>query len=291
MPDLPPLNALRTFEVAARTGSFVQAGAELGVTSAAVSQQVRLLEHHLDKRLFVRQGNRLTLTDAGRAIYPRLEQAFGDLAALTAQIRKTPSRKRLVVSALPSLAELWLVPHLRGAPVEVGIDIRVNDDPVSFARDGIDLRLTYGAELYPDHHVQTLFSDRIVPVAAPGICPPGGLAALPDSALVHTDWGPSFVTQPSWAAWMARARMDRLPDPAAGLWVGQTNLAVIAAREGLGVALVPSRLAERDIVAGRLQIVDDRALPMASDYVLIRPHALGRRTALRDLVAHLMATA
>lgn len=72
MRGLPPLNALRAFEVAARTGSFVQAGAELGVTAAAVSQQVKLLEDHLGKRLFHRQGNRITLTDAGRTAYPGL---------------------------------------------------------------------------------------------------------------------------------------------------------------------------------------------------------------------------
>jgi LysR family glycine cleavage system transcriptional activator len=105
MPMLPPLNALRAFEVAARTGSFVLAGAEMGVTSAAISQQVRVLEDHLGKKLFLRQGNRILLTDAGRAIYPRIEVALGDLASVTDEVRSGPQRARLVVSVLPSVAE------------------------------------------------------------------------------------------------------------------------------------------------------------------------------------------
>ncbi len=286
MPPLPPLNALRAFEVAARTGSFVQAGAELGVTSAAISQQVRLLEDHLGKRLFARQGNRISLTDAGRAAYPRLEQALGDIAALTAQMREQSPKARLVVSCLPSIAELWLLPRLRG--FDHAVSIVVADDLVNFARDGVDLRLTYGADLYPDHRVEVLFSDRVVALAAPGFMPDGGLATLPDAAFIHTDWGPTYATGPTWAAYMARARLDRLPDAGAGLRVGRTSLAVAAARAGLGVALGPARLAAAEVLAGRLEVVGDVALPMASDYVAVSPHALGRKRALRDLVGFLL---
>jgi DNA-binding transcriptional LysR family regulator len=115
--NLPPLNALRAFEVAARTGSFVQAGVELGVTAAAVSLQVKTLEEHLDKRLFQREGNRIVLTDAGRELYPRLGQALSEIAELAADLRGGQDRKRLVVSVLPSLADLWLVPKLRNCHI------------------------------------------------------------------------------------------------------------------------------------------------------------------------------
>ena len=271
MRDLPPLNALRAFEVAARTGSFVQAGAELGVTAAAVSQQVKLLEDHLGKQLFHRQGNRITLTDAGRTAYPRLDQALRDIAEMTATLRQSRGRARLVVSVAASMAELWLLPRLAGFQAEGGIEIRIEDDPVAFARDGVDLRVTYGAALYPDHRVEVLFSDRIVPVAAPGLLGPGGIAALPDTAFIHTDWGPTYATQPSWPVWLARARIRRIPDPALGLRVGLTGMAIAAAREGLGVALVPERIAGREIAAGRLTVPDDTALPMSADYVLVFP--------------------
>lgn len=292
MPPLPPLNALRAFETAARAGSFVQAGAELGVTSAAVSQQVRALEAHLGKRLFLRQGNRITLTDAGRAIYPRIELALTDLAAVAAELREGRMRARLVVSVIPSVAEWWLVPALRGFDGGAGIEIRVEEDPVVFAREGADLRLTYGGHFYPDHQTETLFRDRIVAAAAPGFAlPEGGLRALPDAGFIHTDWGASYATQPAWAEWFAAIGSPRRPDPQAGLRVGMTGLALAAARAGLGVALVPERLAGAELSAGRLVRPEAATLAMSWDYVLVWPKALTRRPLLQRLVAHLKAAA
>jgi LysR family transcriptional regulator, glycine cleavage system transcriptional activator len=287
--NLPPLNALRAFEVAARCGSFVEAGEELGVTAAAVSQQVRNLEGFLAKRLFFRQGNRITLTDAGRAVYPRLEQAFSDIAALSGAIRDGQKRARLVVSVMPSLADLWLLPRLRDFGGDTGIEIRVEEDPVAFSREGVDLRVTYGASYYPDHQVEVLFADRVVAVATPDFAQGmvGGIDGLPDRDFIHTDWGPTYATQPTWANWLARARSVRFVDPAAGLRVPLTSLAIAAAREGLGVALAPEKLAGRDLAAGRLLVVDPASMPMPSEYVLIYPQALARRRPLQALVAHL----
>jgi len=131
-----PLNALRAFEVAARTGSFVAAGEELGVSSAAVSQQVRTPEATLKRRLFLRQGNRITLTDAGRALYPRLETVFSELVAVTRDLRSGAQPKRLTVSALPSLAELWLIPALARYHARHSIDVRIEEDPIDFSRPG-----------------------------------------------------------------------------------------------------------------------------------------------------------
>ncbi|MDW4549602.1 LysR substrate-binding domain-containing protein [Defluviimonas sp. D31] len=292
MSTLPPLNALRAFETAARAGSFVAAGAELGVTSAAVSQQVRALEEHLGKQLFLRQGNRITLTDAGRAIYPRVEFALTDLAAVAAELGEGRMRARLVLSVIPSVAEWWLVPALAGFEGRAGIEIRVEEDPVAFGREGADLRLTYGGHAYPDHQTETLFRDRIAAVAAPAFgLPEAGLAALPDADFIHTDWGASYATQPAWAAWFAAKGDTRRPDPRAGLRVGMTGLALAAARAGLGVALVPERLAGVEIRAGALVRIDATALPMSWDYVLVFPRAHARRPRLKALVAHLHGAA
>ena len=213
MPDLP-LNALRAFEVAARTGAFTLAAAELGVTSAAVSQQVKALESHYGKKLFLRQGNRITLSDAGRAIYPRLEAALAEIAAVGAVLSEEQGRSRLVVSCVPTVAESWLIPRLAGFGAAQGIELRVEEDPVNLARTGIDLRITYGSFLYPDHRCEPLFRDRIVAVARPERTQ-DGLAALPDRAFIHTDWGQSFLTAPSWAAYWRQAGGRAAPDPAA----------------------------------------------------------------------------
>jgi LysR family transcriptional regulator, glycine cleavage system transcriptional activator len=293
--QLPPLNALRAFEVAARTGSFVQAGAELGVSSAAISQQVKLLESYLDKKMFHRQGNRITLTDAGRTIYPRLEQAFGDIADLTASISERQARAQIVISVLPTMAELWLLPRLAGFAHLGAVEIRLAEDPVNFVADGIDLRVTYDATPYPDYRVVPLFCDRIVPVCAPKFLADlsGGqdtrIDEMPDSAFIHTDWGSDYASQPSWSAWMAAARFSRFLDPAKGLQLRQTSLVVTAARHGLGVALVPERIAGLLISDGSLIRLHDLALPMRSEYVLVSPNALARKEPLQNLIQHLLA--
>jgi LysR family glycine cleavage system transcriptional activator len=231
--SLPPLNALRAFEVAARAGSFVMAATELGVTAAAVSQQVKSLETRLGKRLFERQGNRIVMTDAGRALYPRLESAFAELAAATDDLTDAPVRRRLVISVLPALAEHWLIPRLGGLALDPALEIRVEEDPMVLVRDGIDLRLTYGAHFYPDHRIEVLFRDEVTAVAAPGYLPvEGPVSDLPDSAFIHIGWGPSYGTQPGWNQWMS----GRSPDPArGGLTVHHLGLALAAARALMSV--------------------------------------------------------
>jgi LysR family glycine cleavage system transcriptional activator len=284
MKDLPPLNALRAFEVAARTGSFVQAGVELGVTAAAVSLQVKALEGYLEKRLFQREGNRIVLTDAGREFYPRLGQALSDIAELAADLRGGHDRKRLVVSVLPSLADLWLIPKLRGFDGPLALDLRVEEDPVVLPRSGVDLRITYGAHFYPDYRVETLGRDKIIALGAKGLFK--GFPDLPARAFIHTDWGPAYATQPSWQFW-ARRNGFPAPDPHHGLRVGMSALALAAARAGLGVALAPERMAREDLATGRLVALPGEPLPMSHEYLLVYANASAGRPALRALIAHI----
>ncbi len=293
MADHLPLNAMRAFEVAARTGSFVAAGLELGVSSAAVSQQVKSLEATLNKTVFLRQGNRITLTEAGRALYPRLETVFTDLVALTKEMRTGPQRSRLVISALPSLAELWLLPALASYADRHTIDLRIGPDPTNFAHEGVDVRVTYGGHYYPDHQVQLLFQDHFIAVAAPEVAAvlPADPADFPDRALIHTQWGTDFVNQPDWTHWFAAAGAARLLQSGVGLSTHQTQLSVVAARAGMGIALVPARFAAPDIAKGTLCRVGQTAVPLTWDYVLVHPVALERRAAIVALKAHLMRIA
>lgn len=296
MHRLPPLNALRAFEAAARSGSFVEAGRELGVTAAAVSQQVRYLEDWFGKRLFHRSGNRITLSDAGRAAYPGIEQAFSDIAAVSAALGESRPRARIVLSVLPALSERWLMAALagwrQGPGAETVIDLRVELDPVSFARDRIDLRVTYGAALYPEYLAEPLWQDHAIAVATPAfverwLADPEQIADLPDAVFIHTHWGGDSATEPSWANFMAATRVARFPDPARGLHMDLTSLAIAAAEAGLGLALAPAGLAAPAITAGRLVRALPWPMPLAQPYVLIRPHALARRAELTALMAHL----
>lgn len=275
---LPPLTALRAFETAARHGSFTRAGAELGVTAAAVSLQVRALEVHFDKELFLRQGNRLTLTDAGRAVQARVDLAFAELSGLAGDLGQDAGPARLIVSCLPSLADHWLVPRLAGFDRLAELDLRVEEDPVDLS--GGTVRLTYGAHFYSDHRVETLFTDEIIAVAAPG-----DDRGLRRDSLVHTDWGPSHAAAPAWSRWYQAAGLAA--PPAQGLRLGQTALALAAARAGLGAALVPAHLAAADMRAGLIVRLPGPTLPLPWPYVMIWKPTTRRARLTAALLDHL----
>ncbi len=286
---LPPLNALRAFEVAARNGSFTAAGRELGVSSAAVSQQVRSLEEHLGKQLFARRGNRLTLTDAGVSLYPRLGEAFAALTELAASVQLGPARRGLVVSVAPSLMG-WVLPRLATfrAAHEGRVELRAEDDPVTFGREGVDLRLAYGSAHYGDYRSEELFRDEAVPVVSPSLWAPGRdaepLSSLTDRQFIHTDWGRDYASHPTWPNWFARAGLARQVDPGLGLQVSWSAHAADAAIAGIGVALVPRRVVARALDEGRLVIPSDVGLVLERPHVAVYPNAISRRA---DLAAFL----
>ena len=203
---LPPLNALRAFEVAARTGSFSDAASELGVSSAAVSQQVRKLETYLGRNLFFRNNNQIQLTDAGRDLYQNAAAALAQISTFTAGFLQPGGPRALVLSVLPSLAERWL-PGVLTKLEDLPVRLLVEEDPADLVGQGVDIRLSYGGELYPGYWVRPLFHDRLAPVAAPqaaadwDVNPPD----LNTVRLIEMDWGPSFSRTPRWADWCLAA--------------------------------------------------------------------------------------
>lgn len=282
---LPPLTALRAFEAAARHGGFVAAARELAVTPAAVSQQVRNLEAHLGQRLFTRHNNRVTLTDAGQAIFADTARAFDDLIRIAQRARGGPAPGRLVVSCLPSLAEGWLMPRLHAAVETLPpLDLRIESDPVAFARDGIDLRLSYGANLYPDLVQVTLFRDAVQPMAAPAMAAQWPLVA--DEALIHTDWGAGFASHPSWRDWFAAHQPQRrAPMAATGHRIGGSFLALMMAAQGKGVVLGQRQLAAPLLTSGALVALSPLALPLGHAYVGLYPLPKSRKPALQRMLA------
>ena len=290
---LPPLNALRAFEAAARTGGYAAAAAELGVTRAAVSQQVRNLEHFFGKRLFERYNNRVLLTDAGREIHAEAAEGLRQIAEMSAHVLAGTSRARLTVSASPSIVERWLAPRLEkfaGAHPGVSVDIRVEDDPVDFTVQGLDLRICYGARLYPDLDVTPLFQDRVAPLASPafmarhGLEPDGDLSVLDDACFILTNWGPSFASHPGWRDWFHRKGAPQARAPVPGLSAGSSSLALELARRGLGVALGQLELARADLASGALIQLDPNAIAIGHPYCAITQPGQRRRTRLGALL-------
>ncbi len=289
---LPPLKALRAFDVAARCGSYVGAARELGVSPAAISQQVRNLEAFLDKRLFTRLNNRIVLTDAGRAIFDGTTEALRAISEVTEQTLTGTVRSRLVISVLPSVAQCWLAPRLSAftqREPSFRFALRVEEDPVDFERCDIDLRICYGPNPYPDLVAVLLCHDAVLPVCSPDYlirnpdAADPGLEGVPDEDLIHTDWGAGFGSLPTWEMWFARSSLSRT-GRAKGFVVGTSALALDFARDGLGVALGQRMMAQEDLAGGRLVFLSSLAAPLGHPYSVVYPRSRARKVGLKGLV-------
>ena len=289
---LPPLNALKAFEIAARTGSYVAAANELRVSPAAVSQQVRKLEQYFDKKLFVRYNNRIVLTDAGTTIYTNAAPALQELSNVTRQVLEGSARSRLVVSVLPSLAQDWLAPRLASfcrAMPGIGIETRIEDDPVDFARNRIDLRICYGPFLYPDFKAISLFHDAVVPMCSPKFADEhnlneANLSQLADEQFLHTSWGSSFASPPTWKDWFANAGIQRSPNISLGHQIGMSSIALEYARLAMGVILGQRQLAANDFRNNGLLLLSEQSLPLSHAYSAVHPHSRSRHGDLQLLL-------
>ena len=168
------------------------------------------------------------------------------------------------------------------------IDLRLEADPVAFARDGIDLRLCYGTNLYPDLMTHPLFHDTVQPMAAPALAVEW--PDVPDDRLLHTDWGAGFASHPTWRDWFAAHMPDRpAPAPGSGHRIGGSFPVLEMARRGLGVALGQRSLAAPMLASGDLLALDARMLPLGHGYVAVHPHAKTRKPALKRVLALLTA--
>lgn len=277
MTPTAPLNALKAFEAAARTGSFTPAAAELGVSSPAVSQQVKLLEAFWQQALFIRQGNRLSLTDAGQAAYPQLAQAMTSLKDLSLRMQSKEIRKsRLVLSAPHSVAETWL-PRKLAPLIQLDdyspVDVRIDDDPVDFVRDKIDVRIFFGHDLYRDYQTATLFTESLIAVASPDFMRRFGpsLQDLPDRYLIHTDWGSGFVSSPNWETFLP---VGKSINRSLGMTVRTSSTALNFARNGLGAALIPAEMAVDDLRLKRIVHINNAARELPRSYRMAYPKRL-----------------
>ena len=288
-----PLKPLRAFEAAARTGSFVAAALELGVTSPAVSQQVKLLEKYWGRKLFLRQGNRLSLTEAGLTAYPPLTSALTAIGDLSERMQGVSRRARFVLSAPYSVAETWLPLRLAAWLRDGGnrqVDIRTEDDPVDFGRDRVHMRIYHGHSLYTDYRTEMLFHDQIVAVATPAFIADHGDSVweLPDQVLIHTDWGTDYATGPDWSRFLSG---QRVIDASAGVRVTNSSAAIQFALAEVGVALVPAMTAVHHEEAGRLQRVQADEWQMGHPYAVAYPHAIANWSIVSSLLRYIKHSA
>jgi len=270
---LPPLNALRAFEAAARHLSIARAAEELHVTAGAVSQQVKLLEDLVGHDLFQR-AKTLTLTEAGQAALPLLTDAFDRLERAAAQLRQRGSEGPLVVSAPPTFAARWLVPRLedfQSRHPEVELRLQATRRLVDFAVEDVDLAIRFGSGDFPGLHVERLMPEVLIPVAAPAVA--DGVASVADIAsrpLLDDELHTRNRIVPDWETWLAsqgvtppaRLRIQHFED---------SNLIIQAATAGLGIALVWRSLVEDDLKQGRLVRILDQAIDTRMAFHLVVP--------------------
>lgn len=278
---LPPLNALRAFEAAARHLSFRKAAEELNVTPAAVSHQIKGLEDHVGVALFRRMTRALLLTDAGQAALPLLREGFDKLAEAAARIAAHESADVLTVSVGPSFASKWLVPRLdrfRAAHPQIDVRLDANDELVDFRQDGVDVAVRYGSGAYPGLRADLLFGELVVPVCSPALLSGAHPIRTPDDlrhhTLLHLDWRMEDTAAPNWRMWLLAAGIKGI-DPTRGPRFNIESMAVQAAVEGHGVALADSVLVQDDLAAGRLVTPFELSLPGPTRfcYFLVSPEA------------------
>jgi LysR family glycine cleavage system transcriptional activator len=272
--QLPALNALRTFEAAARHESFSRAADELFVTHGAVSHQIRALEEELGSPLFAREGKRVRLTDVGCRYAKDVRAALIALADATREVREGQRARRLVVSSASSFSARWITPRIGGfieRHPEFDLELLSTNALTDFAREDVDIGIRFGAGPYPDLHVEPLLDEVAFPVCAPtfngGALPqtPAALAASP--RLLRSD-------DQMWQVWFEAAGVSNVPEPRRGVLYQDSSNLLQAAVDGQGIALVRRSIATHELATGRLMRLFDIDAKSTSSYWFVCPPPL-----------------
>ena len=293
---LPPLNALRAFEAAARHLNFSRAADELSVTPGAVSQQIQNLEDYVGAALFKRTPKGLLLTDAAQTALPALREAFDRLAEAASLLTAAVDGRRLTLTAPPSFAAKWLVPRLGAfekAHPQVDVWLSAGIELVDLSAGEVDIAIRYGAGRYPGLEVRRLMSETVIPVASPehlAANPLNSPSDLANHILLH-DGSPDLDDScPDWSMWLA-ARGLKGVDGMRGPRFNQSSLVIEAAVNGRGVALAKRTLAQADLEAGRLIAPLQIATHVDFAYYLVHPKAKGRLSQVKAFTGWIEAEA
>jgi LysR family transcriptional regulator, glycine cleavage system transcriptional activator len=249
---LPPLNAIKAFEAAARLGSFTRAAEELSVTHGAVSRQIRLLEEWLGTSLFLRTSRNAVPTRAGRDLLAEAGPALDRLASASLRVQSGgKARGVLHISALPTFAMRWLIPRLPELQREQpALETRIvtASTPAEQFRMGVDVVVS-GPARQPGWVGSRFLGEAYLPLLSPGLMKERPLRAPADLArqtLLH-----AATRRQMWLRWLTAAGVADLK-PARDQVFEHFYFAIQAAIEGLGVAMGPLALVSDELREGRL---------------------------------------
>ncbi len=293
---LPPLTSLRAFVAVARHLSFSRAASELHVTSAAIGQQIRLLEDHLGRPLFYRNRGELELTPTGRTLMPGLTDAFETVVRSIARLA-TEDVTPLRLSVAPSFGAKWLMPRLgalREALAGHEILLDTSTELADFDADDVDCALRYGLGVYPGLVSERLFTEAVLPVCSPGFAEAhdlrAGATAIGGVPLLHEEGPERDPGCPDWYNWLRAAGLSPTTGDG-GMRFSQSSLVLDAAIAGQGLALGKLRLAQADLDAGRLVSPFGVAQPVAFSYFFVTTPAKARLPRIERLRRWLLEAA
>lgn len=271
--DMPPLTALRAFAALAERGSAVEAGALLNVSHAAISQQIRVLETHMNVALVDRSGRRLGLTAEGRALAEALKLGFGAIARTVEELTGADADRPLSISTTPMFAAAWLMPQMAGFYADhpgASLTISTTPEVQPLSPGGIDVALRYGDGVWQGLDAELLFRSPMVIVAAPSLIGKDEVTELGD--LIRYPWLEDVGTSEANNWLRTHAGMK---DRRSGVTHLPGNLLLDGARDGQGVAVVIRAFVERDIQAGRLRVLlekdDDKGYHIVTRPGIQRP--------------------
>jgi LysR family glycine cleavage system transcriptional activator len=292
---LPPLNACRAFEAAARQGSFARAATELNVTATAISHQVKLLEGWTGKRLFNRRNNAVVPTDAARLLAPSISEALERIGTGLRDMAGNAGPSLLTFSVQTDFALKWLIPRLpRFAARHPGVELHLVTAyrTLDLLSEDLDLAVRYLdadglAESAANLRADPLLGADLMPVCSPALVPPGQPAdpqMLRGVTLLHV-----LSVEDEWRRWLGAAGVSGV-DAERGPRFDSYALSVEAAAQGWGVALGRIGFVEADIAAGRLVAPFPTRLPGRRSWVLLTAHR-PRKPQVAALRAWLLAEA
>ena len=264
---VPPMQALRAFEAAARSQSLTRAAEALSVTHGAISHQIKALEASLGVRLIERAGRGIRVTEEGERLATRVRAALAEIADAVREVAERSNPRKLRVSVTPSLAARWLLPRLGtflSRHPDIDLDVRSSMALVDFRRDDTDVAIRYGFGSWPDVEAELLMGDAFFPVCSPRLPKrPSRPRDLAHHTLLRSD-------DEAWKPWFQAVGLD-WPEPSRGPIFNDSALMLQACAEGQGVALARRSLIGNDVRNGVLMRLFDIDVPAPRRYYLVYP--------------------
>lgn len=286
---LPPLNSLKSFESAARLGSFQKASRELFVTPSAVSHQIKTLEEFLEVDLFIRQTRRIELTSAGKDYLETVQKALLDIERATQRLMSAHGSGELNLSVAPAFLHRWLLPRISrfyNTHPHIELELSASIGLIDFAHSDTDMAVYFGDGQWDDVESNFLKRSALIPVCTPSLMKNKPIhlpADITKHTLLHVSKRPD-----EWRAWFNAAGIE-YRETRKGMFLSSGLLTAQAAARGLGVALTDMSLISEEIQSGQLVAPLDIPLELSKSFYLVYREKRSLTPAMRAFQDWIMA--